>query len=357
MMKNIVDFYKQYRIHFILWAIYIAYESVLIGIFYGRFGKIENYITHFSLNISLFYLNIFILDKLEMKKNEDYFKILLTSITEILVYIPLLALLNQWFTEYNQPTAASSLGIDHRFILGAIYRSLFFILVSTGFWFLKRFLKEKQISENIEKERLKAIIEKESIASKLILAQNAYMRSQINPHFLFNTINFVHDRIRNVDSQAGELLLSLTKMIRYTVGLDHGKSLSLLGSEIEQVENLINLFQIREGHTLSIHLDYNDAALEQGVLPLSLLTLSENVFKHGTLNDPSAPAVISVNCRDDKIVISTKNKVSGITHPLSSKIGLKNLENRIQQHYKEQATFLHYNQGDFFITNLEMPIT
>ena len=75
MMKNIVDFYKQYRIHFILWAIYIAYESVLIGIFYGRFGKIGNYITHFSLNISLFYLNIFILDKLEMKKNEDYFKI------------------------------------------------------------------------------------------------------------------------------------------------------------------------------------------------------------------------------------------------------------------------------------------
>jgi len=75
------------------------------------------------------------------------------------------------------------------------------------------------------------------------------------------------------------------------------------------------------------------------------------------LDDPSAPAIISVNCKDGKIVISTKNKTSGMTQLLSSKIGLKNLENRIQQHYKDQAIFLHQNDGDFFITNLEVPGT
>lgn len=355
-MKQFLRFLKSYRTHFILWSIYITYECLLIGVFYDLFGKLENYVTHFCLNVSLFYINLWLLDRLKINRSQAYFKILLISVLEILIYIPLLALLNHFFTEYNQPTTSSQFGIDHRFVFGAIYRSLFFILMSTGFWFLKSFLMEKQISEHLEKERLKAIIERETIKTDLVQAKNAYMRSQINPHFLFNTMSFVQSRVYKTDAEAGELLLLLAQMMRYTISLDQKETFSSLSTEIEQVENLITLFQIKENYCLSVHFDYNDAALRQKILPLTLLTLCENLFKHGVLNDPACPAIISVNCNSNKIVITTENKIAPVSNPLSSKTGLKNLEERLKQHYDEDAILLYTKKGMLFIAKLEIPV-
>lgn len=353
----IFNFTKKYKLHFTLWIIYIFYESILIGIFYQKFGKFENYATHFSLNIFLFYFNIWILDRLKFNKNADYLKIFVTSFIEIIIYIPLLAQLNQWFTDYNRPTTESALGIDHRFVLGAVYRSIFFILVSTGFWFLKKFLREKRISEGLEKKRLVALLERENIKNELMLSQNAYIRAQINPHFLFNTLSFVQRRIQKSDSESGEILLLLGKMMRYAISLDNKEVFTPLSNEIEQVENLISLLQIRENYTLSIHFDYDEKALEVKIIPLALLTLCENVFKHGVLHDASNPASISINCVNKKLVIVTKNKIGSSAHTLGSKTGLKNLEHRLSYHYNKDSTFKFEKNGSYFITRAELPIS
>lgn len=353
-MKKLLGFLISYKLHILLWVIYIAYESILIGFFYQRFGKFENYATHYSLNIFLFYINLWVLESMNFKSKGNYLKIPFLAALEILLYIPLLAQLNQWFTDFNQPTASNLLGIDHRFILGAIYRSLFFILISTGFWFLKRFLNEQENSKKLENERLQAIIEKESIKTQLVIAENAFMRSQVNPHFLFNTLSFVYRRIKKNDSDAGDLLFSLAKMIRYTVSLDLNTKVVLLSEEIEQVENLINLFQIREGHSLSIHLDYQDGLQGEQIIPLALLTLCENVFKHGVLNDSSSPAIISIKSSNGLITIKTENKISRRTNDLSTGRGLKNLSQRINLHYAGNANFKYFEQGGRFKANLEI---
>ncbi|KQS36818.1 sensor histidine kinase [Pedobacter sp. Leaf194] len=354
-MKMLLVFWKGYRLHILLWAIYIIYESVLIGVFYQKFGKFENYASHFSLNIALFYVHSWVLSKVKFLKNKDYLLILLIAAIEIVAYIPLLAQFNQWLTDFNQPTPGSALGIDHRFILGAIYRSLYFILFSTGFWFLNRFLKEKQLTQKLEKGRLEAIIGQQSTKAELAIAENAFIRAQINPHLLFNTLNFVHRRIKTTDSEAGELILLLAKMMRYSIGLNQTEQTSPLIDEILQVENLINLFQIKESYSLSIHFDYQENLLNQRVIPLALLTLSENVFKHGVLDDHRNPASISISLVKNTIIIKTINKIIKKSDALSTNTGLKNLNFRLVHVYGDTFNYSHSEIDGTFYTTLELP--
>ena len=340
MITKLWSWIRNNRLHFILWLIFVTYESLLIGIFSGVFGRFENYLVHYSLNIFLFYFHIMIMDKLKFIHPGDYLKVVLLAASEILVYIPLLAILNRFFTSYNQPDPENILGINHRFVLGAVYRSLYFIFIATGFWFLKRYLKERQLTQDLEKNRLKEIIDREKIEKQLALAQNAYIKSQINPHFLFNTLSFIHKRIRKTDPASGDLIVGLSEMMRYAVDIDYDEEFTLLSKEIAQAENLINLFQIKQDFKLSIHFDYGELDPDQKIVPLALLTLVENVFKHGVLDDDSAPAKISIRSSSKVLVIETENKASKAPSSLSLHTGLKNLESRMRLVYGNSFSLL-----------------
>jgi two-component system LytT family sensor kinase len=352
----LISKFIRYRLHFFLWSVYIVYESVIIGLISGVFGNLENYIIHYTLNITVFYLHSSLMERANLTGHVlHYFILLLIVLIEMVCYVLSLATLNHLFTIYNQANKYNILGIDYNFILRAVYRCLFFIILGSGYWSLKKYISERQKTEELEKQKLHSIIDQEKMSKALVQSEKAYMRAQINPHFLFNTLSFVQHRVQKADEDAGELLLSLAKMMRYTVGLDQTEVFTSLSGEVEQVENLINLFQIKENRSLSIHLDYDDSVLEQKMIPLVLLTLSENVIKHGVLNDPSFPASITISCSGDYIRILTENKTGEAANVLSSKTGLKNLSERLKQNYGDSYTFIYEENGGIFRADLSTP--
>jgi len=328
------------KLHLLLWGIFIIYESVIVGLVTGNFARIESYVIHYFLNISIFYIHAHFLEKMDFRNRRvDYILAICLLFGEMLVYILMLASLNHLFTIYNQANKYNLLGIDFNFIFRAIYRCLFFIIISTGWWALRRYLRERNKTVQLEKKSLHSLVEKEKLSADFVKAQNSYLRAQINPHFLFNTLNFLNSRIKKNDPEAGELIITISEMLRYSLDLDPNEQLVKLSSEVEQVENLINFFQIKEKFTLNIHFDYDEEVLRERIIPLSMLTLVENIFKHGVVDDQTFPAQISIRKTDDWVTIETINKTADQPRSQSLNTGLKNLEQRLINTYKDFCSF------------------
>lgn len=357
-INNIKISSSRLQIHVFLWIIYIIYESVIVGLIVGRFSGIENYLIHYSINISVFYLHVLILDKLHIRNTfKDFVIIVPIVILEMSIYVLFIAIMNHTFTIYNQANEYNILGIDYTFVLKAFYRCLFFIIVGSGYWALKKYLHERKVNDELQRDKLYDIIEKEKVSKALISAENAFLRSQVNPHFLFNTLSFVHRRISELDLDSGEVILSLSKMMRYALDMEQDVDFSRLEEEIEQVENLINLFQIKENHSLMFHLEYDDSVLIEKIVPLTVLTLTENMFKHGYLKDPNSPAKISIRRDGSGINIFTENLVGNSSNYLSNKTGLINLKKRLSSTYKTNFSFSWELNGNIFLTHLQINLS
>jgi len=343
-----------YRIHIVFWTVYILYESGLTGIFAGRFGKAENYIVHYLLNISLFYAHSCMMDV--FAKGRFYFlKVVFLVGLEIALYVPVLATLNHLFTDYNQATATNSLGIDGKFIGGAVYRSIFFIIVSTGYWFLRQYLKQRKRASQLETDRLEQIVKRESAEKNLLIARNAHLRAQVSPHLLFNALTFIYRRVKKTDPLAGEAIISLTSLMRYSVESNYGMELVPLAEEVEQVKDLENILKILKGGEFYFRMDIDEAVLSLSAVPLILLTLMENMYKHGDLSDPGNYGEMSVSGLDGKIVFHTRNVISELSRPISMKTGLINLRNRLSDHYAAGAEMTYGAINGRFEVSIKIP--
>jgi len=354
LMNHLNGWLFKHRLHFFLWIVYIIYESVIIGLISGQFGGITNYLIHYSMNISLFYFHFALLNLIGFaNKKFDYLKIFISVFFEICVYLFLLALLNHFFTVYNQGTGWNFLGIDKGFILKATYRSLFFIIFSTGYWAIKRFLKSRKDLEQKEKDSYRATIERDAIQKDLILSQNAYLRAQLSPHLIFNSLSFVHNRLIKVDDIAGEMILALSEMMRYAIDTNIKREWVFIHEELEQLENLVYIFNILHNNLLNFEFECDREARDVKIIPLVLITLMENMYKHGNLGDPKSVARFEIRLRNHKLFIITINKISGNSSKLSLGIGLENLSERLLKAYGQRAK-LKWTKTDTFSLELEI---
>ncbi|RLJ72746.1 histidine kinase [Pedobacter alluvionis] len=355
MSRSLRNWFLLHRIHIFFWAVYILYESGLTGIFVGRFGKAENYIVHYLLNISLFYFHSRMMDTFA-KVRFYILAVFCLIIVEITIYIPVLATLNHIFTEYNQSTPLSVLGIDKKFVGGAVYRSIFFIIVSTGYWFLRQYLKERKKAEELEWDRLQQILKKEIAERNFLIAKNAHLRAQVSPHLLFNTLTFIYRRVRRNDVLAGEAIISLTSLMRYSIEINYNSELVPLSEEVAQVRDLSKILKILKGDKFYFELNIEECVLEIKIIPLLLITLMENMYKHGDLSNPENYGKMNIFQKDDMICIQTKNIVSNETSTSSLKTGLNNLQARIFDYYGKNSGVTFGKFEGAFDVSIKIPV-
>lgn len=352
-MKQISLFLKRYQSHVILWSVYLCYELFVFNSIAKDVKNIVHQLICVAGNISIFYIHLFVLSKLTLEFTRDYYKILLAGILELVAFIPILTYFNLW--QLDEDTVGSS-DLNLRFTITLICQSSYFILFSTGFWFAGKYINERrQNRKNLPKLRQNAIYDVECLNLNSLVDKNFHMRSQINTHFMFNTISFVHNKVKKTDEKSAEIILILTRLMRYTVSIDLAQDCTSLKSEIEQVENLIQLFILRHDDQLNIHFDYDEMVRNAEIIPLAILSLVENMLKHGELNNAAHPANLSITCRGENIHVKTKNRINYSSNFTSTNYGLANLEFRLKEYYGGQA-MLHFNKvNDYFLTHLTIP--
>jgi two-component system, LytTR family, sensor kinase len=180
-------------------------------------------------------------------------------------------------------------------------------------------------------------------------AELNYLKSQTNPHFLFNTLNNIYSLARDKSDLAPESILRLSKILRYMLYETNGNNIAV-EQELKIISDYIELEKLRYDDTLQVNFNYNIEDMKQSLPPLLLMPLVENAFKHGvseTRNRPFVDIHLSVLKQQLKFVV--KNSIEHSTDEQGGKenIGLSNLRRQLELLYKEHSLTIEKEQYSF----------
>ena len=182
-----------------------------------------------------------------------------------------------------------------------------------------------------------------------------YLKHQINPHFLMNTLNNIHALV-DIDAEAAkQTVLQLSDMMRYVV-YDTGGNAIALKEDIKFVKNYIELMRIR--YTDDVNISFNYPQRLQGrinVPPLIFIVFVENAFKHGVSYNADSYINIDIEYKDGFVVGRFENSVSEQSRKAKPGIGLENVRKRLDLIYGSEYE-LHIEDADnSYCVTLKIP--
>lgn len=164
-------------------------------------------------------------------------------------------------------------------------------------------------------------------------AELLHLKSQVNPHFFFNTLNNLYGLINKDPQKARELALQLSDMMRYTI-YEGQKERVNLEDELEYLKNYIDLHKKRYHKKIELQFNHHIQEKNYKVMPLLFIILLENAFKHGVENlRQNAYIHINLIAGNDKVHFAIENNFDQEELPQKAGIGLQNLKRRLELMY------------------------
>jgi two-component system, LytTR family, sensor kinase len=308
--------YIKIVIHLIFWTVYMAY-SIPVSFQAARPLHIMHLMPHLVINtiwavIAFYTFYALMITYFEKKK---YIRYLLFS-------IGICVICSAIFFPLHLLVSTSSSVIDLRLIIGSTIGT--FILGQCGslvrgfeYW-----IENQQRHAEIENQYLRA--------------ENELLKSQVSPHFLFNTLNNIDSFIHSQPQKASETLISLSEILRYMIYETKAEFVPL-SKEIEYLRNYIQLQKVRLVHAGAIKVVLSENCDNLTIAPLLFLPFVENAFKHATSTDEANAIEISILCSDNHIIFHCANKyTSGEKKQGTNGFGLENVKRRLELLYKNK---------------------
>lgn len=335
-------------IHAFAWLVYISYEMAMLYFLSGASRSLVKSYLNFTVYIFLFYAFAHFLLPL-LFKHKRY----LTFLVSFLGVMALFIGLRYFYADklFGLDLSYPSLAWK-TFLVESVWRGGYFIMLSTGYWVAANLIGAERGMRILEEERARS--EREAIEAEhnLKQAQLQYLRNQINPHFLFNTLNFFYGQLLPVSPATADGIMHLANIMRYALTDKELQDKTMLEEEVAHVRHFIELYRLRFGERLQVQFDVIGDLHFRMILPLVLITFVENSFKYGDLFDARHPVCIRLEIDDQGLTFSTHNKKKvGPVESVSSGIGIANTRRRLdlvyQQHYA-----LHIREEDQFYTSI-----
>ncbi len=203
------------------------------------------------------------------------------------------------------------------------------------FYFLYRIMEQ---NNTIREEKLQAI-------NLVKTSELELLKSQLNPHFLFNALNSIKALISIEPEKARGALIKLSELLRYSLNYEK-QSLIKFSYEMEEVEKYLELEKIRFDDRLQYELVVEKDAANCSIPPAMILTLVENAIKHGIAHQIWGGKVsVKAKLQDDKLEVEVSNP--GIYQPTAdNRIGLKNVRERLAGLFGNKASFFIQNGSE-----------
>jgi two-component system, LytTR family, sensor kinase len=203
-----------------------------------------------------------------------------------------------------------------------------------------------------EDEKKKDDLMKERITTELL-----YLKQQINPHFLFNTLNNLYSLSIKNPALTTEAILKVSSILRYTL-YKSDNSMALLSEAIEIINAYIDIQKMRSKNNLSIKYSLAGDVDTYRIEPFILLPIIENAFKYGMADINESFINIDITIKTDKLKFTVENKKIFISEPdpQHSGIGLKNIKRRLDLVYPDCHEFRIEDNDQTFTVFLELPL-
>jgi sensor histidine kinase YesM len=195
-----------------------------------------------------------------------------------------------------------------------------------------------------------------AIKVERVQTELSMLKHQVQPHFLFNTLNNIYYEVQKDSPESAGLIVRLSGIIRYFMD-ESQKEKVFLKDEIALLQSYIELENIRMRFNFSIDFHIDGNVEEILIPPLLLLPITENIYKHGIdKRQPGNTAYISLIVTERQLFFSTRNKVYD-TPPPTSRSGIANLRKRLSLYYGDHYELNLAVDGDAFHVNLIIPLS
>ena len=223
-----------------------------------------------------------------------------------------------------------------RFLVAFLVRLIWFIAayaLVVIFFYQRKENEEKIISDQLKSEKLDMELR--------------YLKSQINPHFLFNALNNIYSMVYTHDDNAADGVLKLSEMLRYVL-VDCQAEIIPLSKEINYIENFIDFQMMRMGGERDVVLEQDIEKEDFMIAPMLLQPIIENCFKYSRLEThPEGYVHVSIHQSGNSFRFVAENTIASNAMPFvgnggverKSGIGQKNVQQRLMLHYGESYNF------------------
>lgn len=197
-----------------------------------------------------------------------------------------------------------------------------------------------------------------ALASEKLEAELKFLKSQIHPHFLFNTLNNLYALSLKKSDDAPEVVLRLSGLVNYML-YDASAPRVPLSREIESIHNYIALEKIRYGNSLDIFFDVSGDISGTQIAPMLLLPFVENSFKHGASDETEDKWItVNLNVNNEYLTFKVENgKAEPRINPRENYpggIGLKNVKRRLELLYPDRHELKIYDEDTTFLVKLKI---
>lgn len=334
--------------------IHIAAWGILIGLpffFTGRETQevtVQSYIRFVIVPLSfmlVFYVNYFLLVK-QFLFSKHGWKFFLSNVLLIVATIVLVHLLMHMLPppEFHHPRQEKELKEIIGFFFGnavlyGLVAGLSVAIKMTSGWY-----QVESARRELEKSRAEAEL------------QN--LKSQLNPHFLFNTLNNIYSLISFSPERAQEAVHDLSRLLRYVL-YESSQQLVLLEKELDFIRNYVELMRIRLPENVELKTEISAVSPDAEIAPLLFISLIENAFKHGVSNNKSSYIHLDIHQTGDLVVCYLRNSYfpkDAEQDKSGSGIGISNLRKRLALLYPNRHIFSSGIEGDSYYSMLELQL-
>ena len=215
--------------------------------------------------------------------------------------------------------------------------------------FVMALVADITIRKQKEKEVKALALEKEQLKNENVKAQLDILKNQVNPHFLFNSLNTLSSLVDSSPEKAGEFIDELSSVYRYVLEVRE-EQLVTLQEELDFIHSFLVLQKIRFGEALKINIEANDQEALQKLLPsLSLQLLVENAIKH---NIASRSKPLQIKIFPEYGSLNVWNNLQPKLDVISTGIGLQNLKARYQFYAEVEPEFI--KNSDYYLARLPL---
>lgn len=334
-------------IHILIWGVgyfILLHETSTIGDFRKDTGPYWAPLL-FGMLMSqlLFYTTTFyfVPKFLRLKKTKTLIALLATALITITLF--------ESFVDYNYLVNFFSTANEH-------FQVFFYYNLIVGFFVLLVALSYALIKYWMQNEKLKRVLLEEKLSTEM-----AFLKSKINPHFLFNVLNsFYAKSLKHNVPELADGIAKLAELMRYMV-YETNEDKVVLEKEIHHLKNFIQVYQLRiaEEDDVYIHFDMKGDLKAVKVSPMLLIPFVENAIKHGIIPNAKSSIEISLEIKQNWMHFKVTNSIHSGANRIpdnSSGFGLDNLRKRLSVLYPDAHTLKATAENGYFISSLSLQL-
>jgi two-component system, LytTR family, sensor histidine kinase AlgZ len=337
--------------HIIFWLIYFVFNTFRWGSYFNDyFYSFKTNLLGFPIHMTLCYLNILVLmpNLIYKKRYVLYiFLLLLALFSMVLIKFNL----TYFFISHNVwpegPEHIEKLSLNYTIdmMIGELYVIAFVTAIKITLDFIK---EHKRVTD----------LEKSNLETELL-----FLKSQISPHFFFNTLNNIYSLSVEKSNKTPKIILKLSELMRYMLYETQSKR-QTLENEILCIQNYLDLERIRHDEKLEVNMYISGDIQDKEISPMLLLTFIENAFKHGANKNVGHVKIdINFKIKEDFLYFSVSNPMPTITKHVdnfnkSSGIGIENVKKRLELGYNKNDYYLSIkNKKNIFVIKLKIKVS